>query len=104
MFIIHFLWTVTKVPANPTKKVKPFSKPAKNTKQAQYQKSLSRQNDKTAYSQAINNNNTRLVKGMDAREADVQIYMMCMSRGFKELDLEQQFLSIIEKSDKIIQN
>ncbi|KAG0438723.1 hypothetical protein DMUE_2900 [Dictyocoela muelleri] len=82
---------------------KTSSKPVKIKEMEQPRRSLSNQNDQTAYSQ-VRFNKSRLVKGMCSRDADVQIYMMCLSKGFKDKDLEQQYLSIVEQSDKLIQN
>ncbi|KAG0420597.1 Gag polyprotein [Dictyocoela roeselum] len=88
----------------PNQRGKPSSKSVNIKTQRRLQKSLSDQNDSTAYPQANNNYNPRLVKGMNSRDADVKIYMISLSKGFKEADIEQQFLRIIEQSDSIIQN
>ncbi|KAG0441131.1 Retrovirus-related Pol polyprotein from transposon [Dictyocoela muelleri] len=64
---------------------------------------LSRSQDDFYASQQDLRNINRLYKGMDDSEADIQIFMLQQKRGFEELLPKQQFLQMVEQSDKLIQ-
>ncbi|KAG0438459.1 hypothetical protein DMUE_3076 [Dictyocoela muelleri] len=87
--------------SKPNQKANALFKPAKsNKKQRQFKNSMRNQIEQTAMPQTLNNN---LLKGMNRRDVDVKIFMLCESRGFEELSLKEKFMYIIEKSDDPIQ-
>ncbi|KAG0439907.1 hypothetical protein DMUE_2123 [Dictyocoela muelleri] len=70
--------------------------------QEQYRESLSNQNDFTA--ELRNRKNvSRFFIGMDSKEYEIQIFIIKQSRGFKESEISQKFLNIVEQADGSIQ-
>ncbi|KAG0440287.1 hypothetical protein DMUE_1852 [Dictyocoela muelleri] len=81
---------------------KPSSKLAKEKQQAQLYKSPRDQDDFTVRPQN-DGSRFRLYKGMETKEAEIQIYIICRSRVFEELAPNHQFLQIVEQADGFIQ-
>ncbi|KAG0419048.1 hypothetical protein EQH57_0593 [Dictyocoela roeselum] len=86
----------------PNQRGKASTKPVLDRIQEQYQESLRNQSDPTAFLHR-EIPRARLLRGMDLKEAEIQLFMICRRRSFKELDLDDKILYIVEQTDKSIQ-
>ncbi|KAG0440253.1 hypothetical protein DMUE_1875 [Dictyocoela muelleri] len=99
--LVSFLASSGESRRKPNQRGKSSYKLAENNGKEQYRESSRKQDDFTS-SKQDSINTMRLYKGMESKDAEIQIYMIRPKGGFEEILLKQQFLELVKQSDKAI--